>query len=134
MAYRTRTAYPTAHDAGHGKVLQSSWSDARDAATSDSVSTGYTVPVASWRLSGRGGVTYYNYRYFAKFLIEGVIPWGSAIMKVQFFAWYDNTDGTLRVVLGSGSGDFRNFGVFETFSCVKFLPILLKSDLILTQG
>ena len=97
MAYQTATVYPDA-DLSSGRTVQTSWQNARDTSTSTLLSTSSLRPVASWRTSGRGGISYTNYRYFANFDLKSALPYGAAIMSLKMYIWFDNTDGEMYFV------------------------------------
>ena len=115
MAYQTATIYPS-EDYAHTRLLESTWADARESTTSELNTSASIVPVYSSRLSGRGGTTYTNYRYFAIFDVASAIPYGSAIMSVKIKIWFDNSDGEKRIIKHSRNGLLNASGVYG--SCI----------------
>ena len=111
MAYQVINIFPSG-DAGHSKLVEASWADARDATDSDVVYTGNLIPVASHRTGGRGGTTYSNYRYYMQFDVS-VIPYGSAIMNAKMYLWFDNSDGDMRLVSHAQTGTITGIATYN---------------------
>ena len=115
MAYQSAAIYPDV-DLGSGRIVETSWENARDASTSDTLSTASTRPVASWRTFGRGGISYSNYRYFANFDLKAALPYGAAIMSVKMHIWFHNTDGEMYYVKHSQTSSLVSSGTYD--SCI----------------